>query len=124
MPLQHLFPSAIKLASASVEAAEARSDGSGRGKSSAADAAASALTFRGGPSEQNSITERDLKRRHSSGVYGYHPARSQGHIKAATMARAVQKATHNQRFCLSVIPPTPAYNSTSFKAFRPFALQG
>ena len=96
----------IKLASASVVAAEARSDGSGRGKSSAADAAASALTFRGGPSEQNSITERDLKRRHSSGVYGYHPAQSQGHIKAATMARAVQKATHKQRFCLGVITPT------------------
>jgi hypothetical protein len=33
----------------------------------------------------------------------YHPAQSQGHIKAVTMARAVQKTIHNQRFCLEVI---------------------
>jgi hypothetical protein len=45
----------------------------------------------------------ELKCRHSPGVYGYHPAQSQGHIKAATMARAVQNAIRNQRFCLGVM---------------------
>src|SRR2546428_12132120 len=38
-----------------------------------------------------------------SGRLAYHPAQSQGHIKAVTMARAVQNATHNQRFRLGVI---------------------
>ena len=40
------------------------------------------------------------------GCMVYHPAQSQGHIKAVTIARAVQKATHNQRFCLGVITST------------------
>ena len=92
-----------KLASASVVAAEARSSQDALGRSNAVPDVASGRMFRGSPSEQNSITERDRKRQHSPEVYGYHPAQSQGHIKAATMARAVQKATHNQRFCLGVI---------------------
>ena len=71
--------------------------------------------FAGSPSEQISTTERNRKRRHSLGTYGYHPTQSQGHIKAATLARAVQKATHNQRFCLGVISPTPVYNRTPSK---------
>jgi hypothetical protein len=33
----------------------------------------------------------------------YHPAQSQGHIKAVTVARMVQNAIHNQRFCLGVM---------------------
>jgi hypothetical protein len=37
------------------------------------------------------------------GAPGYHPAQSQGHIKAVTMARAVQNAIHNQRFRLGVM---------------------
>lgn len=37
------------------------------------------------------------------GAPGYHPAQSQGHIKAVTMARAVQNAIHNQRFSLGVM---------------------
>ena len=49
------------------------------------------------------ITEPDRTRRHSRIVYGYHPAQSQGHIKAVAVARAVQNATHHQRFCLGVI---------------------
>jgi hypothetical protein len=36
-------------------------------------------------------------------MYGYHPAQSHGHIKAVAVARAVQNATHHQRFCLGVI---------------------
>jgi hypothetical protein len=31
------------------------------------------------------------------------------------MARTVQNAIHNQRFCLAVIPPTLVYNRTSSK---------
>src|SRR5258705_12352030 len=34
---------------------------------------------------------------------GYHQAQSQGHIKAVAVARAVQNATHHQRFCSGVI---------------------
>ncbi len=34
---------------------------------------------------------------------GYHPAQSQGHMNAVTMARAVQNAIHNQRFRLGVM---------------------
>jgi hypothetical protein len=37
------------------------------------------------------------------GCTGYHPAQSQGHIKAVRMARAVQKTIHSQRFCLGVM---------------------
>jgi hypothetical protein len=79
------------------------------------------------------------------GCMVYHPVQSQGHIKAVTMARAIQNAIHNQRFCLSVIsescglrgpgdiaaicrdqfqPRRPVYHRTTLKAFPPFALQG
>jgi hypothetical protein len=43
-------------------------------------------TIKRQPSEQSSTTERDRKCWYSPGVYGYHPAQSQGHIKATTMA--------------------------------------
>ena len=37
------------------------------------------------------------------GAPGYHPAQSQGHIKAVAVARAVQNAIHNQSFRLGVM---------------------
>jgi hypothetical protein len=43
-------------------------------------------TIKRQPSEQSSTTERDRKCWYSPGVYGYHPAQSQGHIKATTTA--------------------------------------